>query len=762
MAEQQFTASLNRSQGRNAWCLIFRHPLRRDAQGRIGLRVRRGLGTSDTFEAERLRDQMNELLSDQEWWTPIAREKAENSYDRCIVSAFYDQLAPIKHDFWALREQIIPLPTPESGYTRVLFIGTTGAGKTTLVRQLLGTTQSERFPSTSAAKTTTCDLEIMFAEGSFRAVVTFLPKDRVQMYVEECIVAAVLAQIENRGSQEVLRKLLEHSEQRFRLSYILGGLLLSPQKKDDFAEDEDDEDEDATIEGIVQDPISAEERQRNAENLQKFLFTIQSLAEIVLKDLEKRPDFPHANVAKEERDAWIQEMIESELYKNDVFQQLVDEIIDAVEERFRLLPQSQLFFDQAGWPSYWTYEESDRKNFLPLVNQFSSNYAPLFGRLLTPLVQGIRVAGPFQPEWREIAPLRLVLMDGEGLGHTPDTATSLPTRVTTRFEDADVILLVDDASQPMQATPSTILKTVETSGHIGKLFICFTHFDEVRGDNLPNTHAKRNHVHSSLDNAIAAIGKETGLRTSVALRNALQDRTFFVSKIQEKLQPNAKGTHAELNKMANAFEVVLNSSVLTEIHPVYDDTYLLLFIQRAVKSFHEAWQGRLGLSSQSSRYPEHWSRIKALARRPAQLNLDEYDTLRPVADLIRELSEQIRSFLDKPQRWHPIDNRLEEMQQAAINTIAREVYSRLHILIRKRLIENRIEDRGDDRVPSWKTAYFRYGRGSTRVRAHDIETIYRVAAPPIDEVEGTEEHEFLVKVIELVREAIKAGGGELC
>src|SRR5436305_8894434 len=75
MAEQQFTASLSRSQGRSAWCLIFRHPLRKDGQGRVGLRVRRGLGTSDLLEAERLKDQMNELLSHQEWWTPVARER---------------------------------------------------------------------------------------------------------------------------------------------------------------------------------------------------------------------------------------------------------------------------------------------------------------------------------------------------------------------------------------------------------------------------------------------------------------------------------------------------------------------------------------------------------------------------------------------------------------------------------------------------------------------------------------------------------------
>src|SRR6266699_5135115 len=185
MAEQQFKASLSQSQGRNSWCVIFRHPLREDGQGRTGVRVRRGLGTNDHAEAERLKSEMNALLSNPAWWTPAARESAEHLYDPRIVSAFYDSFIPVEHDFWGLRERIIPLPTPDDGYARVLLVGTTGAGKTTVVRQLLGTDPiKERFPSTSAAKTTICDLEVVLAEGAFQAVVTFLPKDRIQMYVE--------------------------------------------------------------------------------------------------------------------------------------------------------------------------------------------------------------------------------------------------------------------------------------------------------------------------------------------------------------------------------------------------------------------------------------------------------------------------------------------------------------------------------------------------------------------------------------------------
>ena len=51
---KQFKATLSRSPGRSAWAVIFRHPVRLDPDGKPGRRVRRGLGTGNREEAERL------------------------------------------------------------------------------------------------------------------------------------------------------------------------------------------------------------------------------------------------------------------------------------------------------------------------------------------------------------------------------------------------------------------------------------------------------------------------------------------------------------------------------------------------------------------------------------------------------------------------------------------------------------------------------------------------------------------------------------
>src|SRR5262249_53959042 len=146
----------------SGWCVIFRHPVCKSQDGKQQLRVRRGLGTRDEAEAKHLVSQLNEILSDPTYWNPPAKAKAEaKKFDGQIVAAFYDHLAPEPRDGWSERN-VLKLPGRADGYAIVQFVGTTGAGKTTIVRQMIGTDPvTERFPSTSAAKTTICDLEIV-------------------------------------------------------------------------------------------------------------------------------------------------------------------------------------------------------------------------------------------------------------------------------------------------------------------------------------------------------------------------------------------------------------------------------------------------------------------------------------------------------------------------------------------------------------------------------------------------------------------------
>ena len=66
MSDNFYSASLSRTQGRNTWAVIFRHPKRTDpTTGKEGLRVRQSLKTDNEQEAATLRDGVIALPSSQ-------------------------------------------------------------------------------------------------------------------------------------------------------------------------------------------------------------------------------------------------------------------------------------------------------------------------------------------------------------------------------------------------------------------------------------------------------------------------------------------------------------------------------------------------------------------------------------------------------------------------------------------------------------------------------------------------------------------------
>ena len=139
-------------------------PLRPDPsnQGKPGRKVRKGLGT-DRVAAERLVAELNGLLADPTLHSPAARAKAEEIFkDPRIIEIFYDGIEPKRENYRDLRNDHLPFPPREDGYPRILLIGVPGAGKTTLVRQLIGSHPvHDRFPSTSVNRTTTFETEII-------------------------------------------------------------------------------------------------------------------------------------------------------------------------------------------------------------------------------------------------------------------------------------------------------------------------------------------------------------------------------------------------------------------------------------------------------------------------------------------------------------------------------------------------------------------------------------------------------------------------
>lgn len=750
---KEYKATISPNQSRKSLSMIFRHPLRKDLKGKVGLRIRRGLNTSDLNEAERLVAQMNDILKNDSIWNLGAKEQAEKRYDPIIVSAFYDSLESSPYDYLRIREEFLPLPSSSDGYVRVLFAGTTGAGKTTLLRQVIGSDPvNDKFPSTSAARTTVSDIEVITADTPYRAIVTFFNEAEVRLLVGESVSQAVINAAEGGKNESIARRLLEHKEQRFRLSYILGNY-----KKEDDIEDEDTE-EDDTEEGYTvpqgDEPkyqeITEQVREELNSCIDKYIHSIKEIANITQQKIKEQKQLDEQSISdsdlKNKPDD--QDRFEELIFENKEFETLVDELTAEIEKRFDFIQEGIVERDTGEWPTSWKFETEDREIFITAIRRFSSNYSPLFGRLLTPIVQGIRVQGPLYPNnWLKEHP-KLVLMDGQGLGHTPDSASSLPTTLTRRFDEVDVILLVDSAKQPMLASSLAVLRSVGSSGHHSKLAIAFTHFDDVVGDNLPDFKAKKYHVLNQMGNGLTTLKDILGPSMIHSLERELENRCFFLGHLQKR--ETNKRTRKELERLLDTFKSYNVFIPTGPAMPVYDDAFLLFALQGATKDFHSLWSARLGISYISGIDPAHWAKVKALSRRISDLGQDQYDYLTPVADLIARLTERISLYLNNPLRWEPEPTTEDEKQQI-LDAIRRAVFNELHPLINDCLIA--------DRLKEWVVAHAYRGPGSTKVRARDIAGIYDKGAPILAEVPSPEALDFLTDIRTVVKEAINSGGG---
>lgn len=762
MSAQRYTASHTPTKDGTGRTMSFRHPLRKDARGKQGRKVRRGLSTADEAQAQALVDQMNVLLGDQSWHSIAKRAEAERRFEPIIVRAFYDDIESPPHNSWEIRNEALPLPTAADGYTQVMLVGTTGAGKTSLLRHLIGShPERDRFPSTSASRTTISDIEVITAEEpAYRAVVTFFNEWTVHTNVHECVADACAALWDDLPDDRLADRLLTHRDLRFRLGYVIGSwrqTKASAAENDngwDYEEDESRADSAEQVEDEEADSAlpTAADLERMHETLRSFLVRVRALAAEAKQRLEADLSVDLATLSGSDKEA-AQDLFEDIVQSLPDFDELVNDVMDEIRLRFGGIITGALQTRSGGWPQSWRYETQDRAEFVRAVRRFSSNFAPAFGTLLTPLVDGIRIEGQFFPAFTDRRP-RLVLLDGEGLGHVGDPAAGVASRIAKRFSAADVILLVDSAKAPMLEAPASVLRAIAASGYQKRLALAFTHFDLVRGQaNLPTFAAQRAHVLSSVHQKLSSLKEVVGQPAVRAIERELDARCFMLGFLDRPLSEKNRGPAGEMLRLLDYCASAITPVTPAEACPVYDTAGLVLAIQAAASDFHSRWDAILGFRRSGNIRTAHWAEVKALNRRVVlDIEGGEYKDLRPVADFVARLSESITKFLDRPIRWKP---RLPADAEAdeALSRVQREVFGRLHEFVEARLL----------RVPrqKWMEAFEHRGSGSTRERARVIQMIYDASAPVPGPALDPQSEEFLREVRLLVHEAIRDSGGEL-
>ncbi|MGD0498663.1 MAG: hypothetical protein ABSC23_09540 [Bryobacteraceae bacterium] len=727
-----FTASVRENPGRQFLIVDFRHPLKNDANNRRGKKIRKGLGTADRAEAERLVAQLNEVLRDESLWSLGARpEAARRGYDERVLEIFFAELEPTSRNAKALRDQEVPLPERGSGASRHLLLGVPGSGKTTLDRQLTGShPKYDAFPATSVNRTTTFPIETIFRPGEYDAIVTFLSEHETRFEIEESVSAAIVRAATD-TIERTAKDFLEQSDMRFRLKYTLGDYQQSdPDDDDPYADPAQDE-------LIEEDETDRNDERTNAAIIERFVKRIWTLA----REYRELVENAHGKLDEMEADdrSGALDLIQAEAETTEEYAAIVSDVLEELRERFNIVNSGRFEKTTTGWPRFWRLDTNDRKEFYAALRYFAGISSTRWGRLLTPLVNGIRVAGPFQPSWANTIP-PLVLFDTEGLGHKAGASADLPDHLVGMFSEVDSIILVHSAKSAMDFSVGKALEALVSAGQTKKTIVAFTHMDDVHGPNLRGR-AKNEHAFNNLRNIVEnQLSKSLPSEVVRFVTEHLEHNVFYLGKLNDAAPTAA---HPELRRLTERMLQAAPKPRRVVSFPRYNTDHLVLSIREAAEAFRLPWRARLGLDVHPNESAYAWQSIKAMTRRYAE-GFDDGYPLRPASNLLTSLSNAISRFLETTTSWD--GEPTNEEKRDIIDNVKERVSRSLTTLSGRRLRERP--------QPQWQTAYAYRGSGSTRDRRNTIEGIYARWVPIPSGTGDTDAEEFLDDVKSKVLTAI--------
>jgi hypothetical protein len=690
--------------------MSFSHPVCKD--GTIGRKIHRSLKVTKEEEARNLKAKMDALLADASYHRLSERQRAiRQQFDEVIVAAFFDCMNTDPIDYAQLRDEALPLPPKDCNGVvcpRILFVGTTGVGKTQLLQHLIGTTK-ENFPMRGASRTTVADTEVVAVDGSYEAAITFVSEEEVRVIVEENIKeACFFAYHDPNDKARIASKLLVDTDSRFRLNFVLGSW------KETATEAQfDDVDEQAVPadEHYLAEAVTLSEAALSLAKLQQF---VSQVVDMTTRGKDKAILDRNPKGQGEQQE--IDEYWSSYLDRDEVLQ-LVEEIVGELAKRLLTATGA------SKWPLVFQIAlTSDRHQFFDSLKLFYQNDYHLFGKLVTPLVQGIRVKGPFALSFADTTvPLGCVLLDGQGLGHESTDVTeqskTLPPEITRKFEDSDAICLVDMAKPAMVGDAPLVISEAAARGYQDRLMIAYTHFEAVNAPNLlPND--RKSAVLKIVSGTIQAIGNLSKLQ-KVSLEKNLDKKIFFLSSLNKPtIGENLRLTRVELKRLIMMFQAAVKPLAPIVAVPKYNRYRVAAIVESVIATYRNVWS-----TNELRKY--NYKIMEALTNWIGNALKDGYPkrNLYPAQYLSQRLIEAISLELEQPETWQPTKPTSEVTVENTINAIRVAVGRKIDAICRRHIIQ-------DPRLSEWVPAYREIGGfGTTVRRARRISRILEDGAP---------------------------------
>ena len=412
---------------------------------------------------------------------------------------------------------------------RVYLLGDTGTGKTSLVRQILGT-KKESFPSVRQKRTTIAVTEyVIVAEGPYTAAMLLKSPDELRRNVveilEDTLYITYKANKDGRlDPDQVVENLEESPDERFKLKY-----LVPDNKREEYAR----------------------------EIVETFLPLLDSWIE---------QNFPDEDEIDQVFELALEEGLKSELA---TFQ---ERILDFVAGRVRDVSGSAL---ENG---YILIEEKNRSEF---IARLKTILAAESGSL-SPVISHARVRGPMSADWLSETKLEIVLIDGEGIGHDTREDKALLSRHLDYFYVSDQIVLVEDAEKPFNGGGKGAISGIVNNGYLSRFALSFCRLDRVDAD---TRNSQVREVDRGLRNVLNALSEQC-----ISIEKHKLERTYIGDLDKEIPDPSSI---QEILSLLQSAQRKASATRERFVRPTYDYELVSAFLDRATQAFRELWDDYL-------------------------------------------------------------------------------------------------------------------------------------------------------------------------
>lgn len=415
---------------------------------------------------------------------------------------------------------------------KLYFLGDTGAGKTTIIRKLLGTEES-KFPTTRQKRTTVAPTEYVIHNGTgFDLTVVLKPLSEIEGYVDEILKDAIGKFYKDRAKDKIVKNIRQTSDQKFRLYYLLPA---------DFSSE-------------------------IALRIEKLLPALEDGVRLY------QQDFP------EDQD---ETSIFLEFVLSDLGSPYAD-IRNTVVAEIQRLTAASCNGTTLGteWRLY-KYESESKELFIKKCKDLLSSEIDS----ISPVIEYARIRGNLKAPWlREN--VEAIVIDGEGIGHDTKEAGQLDSRHYDYFYDSDAILLIEESKKPFVAGGKSALKSIYQRGYGAKLFLLFTKLDEVEPYDAddPTDEDRIEDVRDGLANVLASL-RADGLDIEVD-----EHKTLFLGSLH-----NEEMIEAGTQQVNHLFDQAHKISRFQQsfVAPTYDFEMLSAFLIESTKKFNNLYRDML-------------------------------------------------------------------------------------------------------------------------------------------------------------------------